>query len=373
VMFRRAGLALAFRPQDGQQVQVSGRMAVYEPRGDMQLVVEAMQSVGAGALYEQFLKLKARLAAQGLFEPGRKRTLPRVPERVGLVTSLAGAVLHDVLTTFARRAPWVQVVLYPSLVQGPQAPAALLQALAQAAQRCEVDVLIVARGGGSLEDLWAFNDEAVVRAVAAMPMPVISGVGHETDVTLTDFAADLRAATPTAAAEAAAPAWEDEARRLAQLEARSRLQARRALETAAQRLDQLALQLGQPAARLAREAGRLESWAWRLREAPRAALQRQTTALARWADALPRPLQRAVGHEAARLAAAGGRLAALDPARVLLRGYTWVRDGQGQPLTSAAQAQAGQGVVVRWHDGEADATVQTVKAVETIDALRPDA
>jgi exodeoxyribonuclease VII large subunit len=194
-MFRRAASLLDFVPRDGQQVELRGRLAVYEPRGEMQLVVESMRPLGAGSLYEQFLRLKAKLEAEGLFGAGRKRELPALATSVGIVTSLAGAVLHDVVTTLARRAPQVRLIIYPSLVQGPEAPAALLAALAAATQRNEVDLLIVARGGGSIEDLWAFNDERVVRAVAALPMPVISGVGHETDVTLTDFAADVRAPT----------------------------------------------------------------------------------------------------------------------------------------------------------------------------------
>ncbi|MFM8899873.1 MAG: exodeoxyribonuclease VII large subunit, partial [Burkholderiales bacterium] len=205
-MFRRAASLLDFNPQDGQQVQLRGRLVVYEPRGELQLVVESMQRSGEGALMEQFLRLKAKLQAQGLFDAQRKRALPVFPRAVGVVTSLGAAALHDVTSSLARRAPHVPVVVYPSLVQGPQAPSALVEALRLASQRNEVDVLILCRGGGSLEDLWAFNDEAVVRAVVACSMPVVSGVGHETDVSLVDFAADLRAPTPTAAAEMVAPA-----------------------------------------------------------------------------------------------------------------------------------------------------------------------
>jgi exodeoxyribonuclease VII large subunit len=166
-MFRRAASLLDFTPRDGQQVELRGRIALYEPRGEMQFVAEAMRPLGAGSLYEQFLRLKAKLEAEGLFAPERRRELPALPRCVGIVTSLAGAALHDMLTTLARRAPQVQVVIYPSLVQGGEAPAALLAALAQAATRREADVLVIARGGGSIEDLWAFNDERVVRAVAA--------------------------------------------------------------------------------------------------------------------------------------------------------------------------------------------------------------
>jgi exodeoxyribonuclease VII large subunit len=205
-MFRRAALLLDFAPTDGQQLEVRGRIGVYEARGELQLVVESMARVGVGSLYEEFLRLRARLEAAGLFEAARKRPIAAFPRAVGVITSLGAAALRDVLTTLARRAPHLRVVVYPSLVQGAEAPAALVEALALAGRRDEVDTLLLVRGGGSLEDLWAFNDERVVRAVASSPIPVVCGVGHETDISLADLAADLRAATPTAAAELAAPA-----------------------------------------------------------------------------------------------------------------------------------------------------------------------
>ena len=193
-MFRRASSLLSFAPADGQLVELRARLSVYEPRGELQLVVEAMQRAGDGALFERFLQTKARLEALGLFDPSRKRQLRVYPRAVGVVTSRAAAALHDVLTAFVRRAPHVRVVLYPSPVQGPEAPAALAHAIDVASRRGEVDTLIVCRGGGPLEDLWAFNDERVVRAIVAATMPVICGVGHETDVTLADFAADIEGA-----------------------------------------------------------------------------------------------------------------------------------------------------------------------------------
>ena len=204
-MFRRAATLLDFAPAEGQRVELRGRLGVYEPRGELQFIAEGMRAAGAGALYERFLRLRARLEAEGLFDPAAKRPLPRHPRAIGIVTSLAGAALHDVATTLARRSPHVGVVVYPSAVQGVDAPAALCAAIRLAGERREVDVLVLCRGGGSLEDLWAFNDERVVRAVRAAPMHVVSGVGHETDVTLADLAADLRAPTPTAAAELVAP------------------------------------------------------------------------------------------------------------------------------------------------------------------------
>ncbi|MGH8798340.1 MAG: exodeoxyribonuclease VII large subunit, partial [Caldimonas sp.] len=204
-LFRRAAGLVDFQPADGQRVDLRGRLGVYGPRGELQLVVESMQRAGAGALYEQFLRLRARLEAAGLFDVERKRALAPYPRCIGVVTSLGAAALHDVLTALARRAPQVEVIVYPSLVQGADAPAALRSAIDSAGTRAEVDTLIVCRGGGSLEDLWAFNDEVVVRAIHGAPMPVLCGVGHETDVTLADLAADVRAPTPTAAAELAAP------------------------------------------------------------------------------------------------------------------------------------------------------------------------
>lgn len=231
-MFRRAAVLTDFAPADGQQVEARGRLGIYDARGELQMVVESLQRLGTGTLYEEFLRRRARLEALGLFEAARKRPLPAFPRAVGIVTSLGAAALHDVLTTLQRRAPQLRVVLYPSLVQGAEAPAALAAALQLAGERAEVELLLLVRGGGSLEDLWAFNDERVVQAVAACPLPVVCGVGHETDVTLCDLVADLRAPTPTAAAELAAPS-RDEA--LGGLQARERLM-RRALERALQAL-----------------------------------------------------------------------------------------------------------------------------------------
>jgi exodeoxyribonuclease VII large subunit len=350
-MFRRAASLLDFSPRDGQQVELRGRIAVYEPRGEMQFVVESMRAVGAGSLYEQFLRLKAKLQAEGLFDAGRKKPLPRHPARIGVLTSLAGAALHDVLTTIGRRAPHVAVVVYPSLVQGADAPAAIVSALAQVNERREVDILIVARGGGSIEDLWAFNDEQVVRAVANLSVPTIAGVGHETDVTLVDFAADLRAATPTAAAEQAAPARDD---LLAQLDGLSQLVARRVrqrLDREAQRLDQRALQLARPTAWLHRASTRLQSAQVRLRQALQGGLSRTSQASLRLADrwryaGTIRRLQ-----AQSRLETLAMRLASVDPLRVLARGYTLVLDDDGRALMSAHVTRPGQPVAIRWSDG----------------------
>jgi len=212
-LFKRSAAHLSFVPRDGLQVEAVGRLALYEPRGDLQFIVESLHLVGSGSLYEEFLRLKSRLQAEGLFDEARKRPLPGHPRRIAVVSSLQAAALRDVLTVIQRRAPHVQVVVYPSLVQGTEAPVALVRALQQAADDPDTDVVILARGGGSLEDLWFFNDERVVRAVVGCPKPLVCGVGHETDVTLSDFAADIRAATPTAAAAAHAAARHQAERR----------------------------------------------------------------------------------------------------------------------------------------------------------------
>ncbi len=357
-MFRRAASMLDFAPRDGQQVELRGRVAVYEPRGEMQFVVESMRALGAGSLYEQFLRLKARLEAEGLFDPSKKRALPAFAKRVGIVTSLAGAALHDMLITLARRAPQVRVIVYPSLVQGGEAPAALLSALNAAAQRDEVDVLIVARGGGSIEDLWAFNDERVVRALAALPMPVVSGVGHETDVTLCDFAADVRAATPTAAAELVAPEREALLGALAQTLRQMQRGVARRLDMQSQRLDRLALQLTRPGQAVSRARTHLQALAHRRERAWSRVREAHATAAARQRDRLQRALTARLHAEQARMAALGGRLGALDPTRVLARGYAFVLDEQQCAVTSAQAVSAGQPLLLRWHDGAAKVRVE---------------
>lgn len=204
-MFKGNNRRVAFRPQDGMQVLVQARVSLYEPRGDYQLIIESMQPAGDGVLALRFEELKRRLGAEGLFDESRKRPLPREPRAVGLITSATGAALHDMLTVLKRRAPDLPIFIYPTQVQGSAAISQIVAAIAKANQRAEVDVLIVGRGGGSLENLWCFNEEAVARAIAHSAIPVVSAVGHEVDVTISDFAADLRAPTPSAAAELVAP------------------------------------------------------------------------------------------------------------------------------------------------------------------------
>ena len=359
-MFRRAALLTDFSPADGQQVEARGRLGIYDARGELQMVVESLQRLGTGTLYEEFLRRRARLEAQGLFDAARKRPLPAHPRVLGIVTSLGAAALHDVLTTLKRRAPHLRVVVYPSLVQGAEAPAALVAALRLAGERAEVDVLLLVRGGGSLEDLWAFNDERVVQAVAACPLPVVCGVGHETDITLCDLVADLRAPTPTAAAELAAPA-RDEA--LAALQARAAFMRRgvaRALQAQAQRVDTLALRLGQPARSLQGQGQRLDSLAGRLQRALQQRRQRLAEAPQLLQQRLQRALRQRLQAEPLRLQAAQQALQAHDPHRVLQRGYAWVEGADGRPVLSVRALQPGQQVRAVWADGQALAQVHSV-------------
>lgn len=359
-MFKRAAGLLQFLPADGQQVQLRGRIAVYEPRGDLQFIVDSMQRSGDGSLYEQFLRLKQKLEVEGLFDASRKRALPSHPRRVGVVTSLGGAVLHDVATSLARRAPQVELIVYPSLVQGSEAPAALVAAIEMAGRRREVDTLLLCRGGGSIEDLWAFNDERVVRAIAACPIPVVSGVGHETDTTLSDFVADLRAPTPTAAAELCAPLRADSLSMLDAAAAAMRRRMRRALETEAQRLDALAMRSLRPVDAVRRQAQALNLWALRLASAAQRLVAARAQGLqlsgARFQRAGFTSIQAAVQS----LDRLDARLQGLDPAVVLKRGYAWVSDDGGRPLVSASQLRIGQSVRAVLSDGVAVAQVTAV-------------
>ncbi len=360
-MFRRAASMLDFTPRDGQQVELRGRIAVYEARGELQLVVESMQRVGAGTLYEEFLRLKARLEAQGLFDASRKRALPSHPRRVGVITSLGAAALRDVLTTLARRAPYLEVVVYPSLVQGTEAPPALMEALDLAARRDEVNALILCRGGGSLEDLWAFNDERLVRAIAASPIPLVCGVGHETDVTLADLAADLRAPTPTAAAELVAPSQAELLDELNSQQLRAHRAVQRTLEGRALRLDQLSLRLSRPAQALARHAHVLTLHDERRRNALLGVLRSQRQRQQELGERLQRAQRMQLQRAVARLDALQARLQALDPKRVLARGYAWVTDEAGQPVLSVHALAAGQQIRAVWSDGSVQAEVRSVQ------------
>jgi exodeoxyribonuclease VII large subunit len=362
-MFRRAAIQLDFAPRDGELVEVQGRLGVYEQRGDLQLVVETMRRAGQGALFDQFLRVKARLEAEGLFDPARKRALPLMPRGIGIVTSLGAAALHDVVTCMRRRAPHVPVVIAPAPVQGAQAPAemvAALESLYRRAQAGEIDAILLVRGGGSMEDLWAFNDEQLARAIVRSPVPLVSGVGHETDFTIADFCADLRAPTPTAAAELVAQplqtwraAWE-------LMHARLDDAMQRRLDRAAQRLDQAGVRLGRPSARTAEQQLRLARAGHRLQSALRARLERARHERGQKGTSLSAVLQGRVQTERQRLDRYALRLELMDPRLVLQRGYALLTDVRsGHAVTSAAQATPGQALRAALADGEVDLVVSS--------------
>ena len=365
-MFRRAASLLDFSPRDGQLVELRGRLGVYEPRGELQLVVESMQQAGQGTLFEQFLQLKARLEQDGLFDTARKRPLPAMPRAIGVVTSLGAVALHDVVTALQRRAPHIPVVIYPASVQGAQAAGELRGAVLKAGERRstdQVDVLLLVRGGGAMEDLWAFNDEALARAIVASPMPVVCGVGHETDFTIADFCADVRAPTPTAAAELCA---QPQAAWLGALEqAFSRLQngVDRQMQSHNQRLDWAASRVSQPSHLVTRQQARLTGIAQSLNHAMRSTLRHEQLRLQALGNDLPREITGSLQRSRHQLERATLRLELLDPKLVLQRGYAWLEDLQGQPITAAKMTHIGQPVRATLADGQVDLTVSARRLI----------
>jgi exodeoxyribonuclease VII large subunit len=349
----------------------------------LQLVVHGMSRCGQGALFEQFLRLKAKLEGEGLFDAARKRALPLMPRGIGVVTSLGAAAWHDVVTALRRRAPHVPVILAPASVQGAGAPAELAQALqrlfaltptandgadqpdhdtATASRNGPLsDVILLVRGGGSLEDLWAFNDENLARVIASSPVPVVSGVGHETDFSIADFVADLRAPTPTAAAELVARPRAQEQAMLDQLcQAMQRTVARR-LDAHGQRIDQAATRLGRPSALVSARRVGLDAQANRLRTAAQFELRRHQTRLIGLRTSAPGATQRRLDMFREQLANAQLRLDLLDPKLVLARGYAWLSTPSGQPVASVRQLSAGQALTATLADGEVDLTVANTR------------
>ncbi len=379
-MFKRAAGDLEFNPRDGELVEVSGRLGVYEPRGDLQLIVERMRRAGQGDLFEAFLQLKAKLEREGLFDVARKRALPLMPRAIGLVTSLGAAALHDVVTTLRRRVPHLPVVLVAASVQGSQAPVELITALsklyllAQSGKALEanflykngahpnrpalaIDVILLVRGGGAMEDLWAFNDEPLARILAQSPVPVVCGIGHETDFTIADFVADLRAPTPTAAAELVAQPQTVCLNVLDGLQRRLQEAVTRLLDRYGQRLDLAANRLGRPSARLATQGLRLARCAQTLPLAMRHAVLQCRQQLDQHALQLPLAAQRGVQAQTQRLERAALRLQLLDPQLVLERGYAWLSDAQGRPVTRCQQLSPGQIARATLADGTVDLKV----------------
>ncbi|MFU2488761.1 exodeoxyribonuclease VII large subunit [Thauera sp. WH-1] len=380
-MWRNRAQLLPFRPGDGMRVEARALVTLYEARGDYQLNVEALRPAGIGNLFEAFTRLKDKLAAEGLFDPAGRRPLPRLPRGIGIVTSAQAAALHDVLVTLQRRAPHLPVVLYPAPVQGAEAAGRLVAAVRSAGRRAQADgieLLLLVRGGGSLEDLWPFNDETLARTLRACPLPVVCGVGHETDVTIADFAADLRAATPTGAAELASAGWLGVRTELPSLHARLGRALERRLEGLAQRLDRATLRLVHPRERLLREHQQLARLSQRLNTAMQRRLERAgmrcAHAESRLHGSAPRPgllrsrvdtlqqrLQLAADHFLERrrthLLALATHLEHLAPQQVLARGYAIARDEHGKVLRRAEAVAPGAAVSVQLADGSLDTRV----------------
>jgi exodeoxyribonuclease VII large subunit len=365
-MFRGRAQAVGFVPREGDRVEVRALAGLYQARGDFQLGVELMRRAGAGDLFQRFLQLKEKLRSEGLLDESRKRPLPSLPARIGVVTSAQAAALRDVLSTLARRAPQVPVVLYPTPVQGAEAPAGIVAALGAAARRRECDVLLLVRGGGSIEDLWAFNDEAVARAVAASPVPVVCGVGHETDFTIADFVADLRAPTPTAAAELVVPDRGELLRRVRQVAVRLSSAQARFQETREQRVDTATRLLRSPSAYLAARGQHLEALARRTAAAANVSLHLPAMRVARASSRLRAPdtegparalqalearLARAhascLQARAERVDALAHKLELVSPEAVLGRGYAIVQRAGGEVVRDPDRVAKGEELDVR--------------------------
>ena len=379
VMFRHKSQYLDFKPANGMQVEVLALATLYEARGDFQLTLEKMRPAGLGALYEAFERLKVKLESEGLFAAERKRDLPLLPRQIGIVTSPQAAALRDVLRTLANRMPNVPVLLYPTPVQGEGSAQKIAQAIKTASQRAECDVLIVCRGGGSIEDLWAFNEEAVARAIAACHIPVVSGVGHETDFTIADFVADLRAATPTAAAQAVVPDRQELRQRLTQYRQGLVRAVSRRFEQGMQQVDYLQRRLVHPAQRIQQQTERLVALQQRMRLVHAYTLQHQHS---RWnslwqrlrgqrpnvlrlqeqqtdhARRLNAAVKLTLDRHDARLVALQQHLQLLDPQQVLARGYSMVRDGHGRIVVDSEHVALGEKLDITFAQGAVRAVVQ---------------
>jgi exodeoxyribonuclease VII large subunit len=343
VMFRGRNGQVGFMPQSGDLVELNANLGLYVPRGDVQLTVQSLKKAGMGGLYEAFLKLKAKLAKAGLFDLERKQVIPTHPRAIGIITSLQAAALKDVLSTLARRAPHIPIVIYPTVVQGPEAPAGIITALQAAEQEKVVDVILLVRGGGSIEDLWAFNDEQLAYAIADSVIPIVSGVGHETDVTIADFVADLRAPTPTGAAELAAPRRDQMLQELEGLEQALLQRLNQRVEREAQTLDQLALRLSHALPNPERMREQIGNWKQRL-------VQAWNVRLGRW--------QRDQMHYQS-------QLELLNPQRTLERGYAVIlsQDGKSmQAVRSPVELNTQDPFQVRLAQGQVEVQFSAVNA-----------
>ena len=379
VMFRGRNQYVDWQPENGMQVEVRATPGLYEPRGEFQLQVDTLRRAGLGMLFEAFERLKRQLEQEGLFDDTRKRAIPAMPRRIGIITSPQTAALRDVLTTLKRKMPGLPVILYPCQVQGTAAAVQIVAALNTAYQRAECDVLIICRGGGSIEDLWSFNDESVARTVAASPIPIISGVGHETDFTITDFVADLRAPTPTAAAALASPDRNQLLQSLDMLQARLTRQLRHRLFQQQQQLTHLTQRLIHPGKKLDTQQAQLNHLASRLRHAYQSVSQqriwRHRQLAQRLRHQLPAPgiyiqalqqqqsrLQLAMRHQLTRRLTALERIDShlkhLSPTAVLARGYSLVRNKQGDIIRSTVQISVHEELSIHFASDSADVQVR---------------
>ena len=382
-MFKGAAMRLAKPLKEGDHIEVSGKISIYEARGEFQITVNEVRLKGLGQLYEAYERLKAQLQAEGAFSAERKKPLPTHPQCIGIVTSLAAAALRDVVTTLNRRAPEIPVIVYPTPVQGTGSELQIAQAIKTASQRAECDVLIVCRGGGGIEDLWAFNEEPVVRAIEACAIPVVSGVGHETDFTLTDFVADVRAPTPTGAAELVSPNRQESLHRLAQAQGRLKTVLEQRYFDASQKLDWLARQIRHPRQKLDEQRASISKLAQMLSysmtqnlRAHTARFERQTQTLKHcrpdvsiyknnidhFQTALSHSFRQLLAHRRQSLTAQAALLEAVSPQHILERGFSVVKNTRGQVIRNADMLKQGQKLHITFADGKTDVRVTKEQA-----------
>lgn len=382
-MFRGMNQRIRAIPKEGDQVRIRGKVTLYENRGDFQIIVEHIEPAGLGALQQAFEELKRKLQTEGLFELGRKKPVPALPVHIGVVTSPTGAAIHDILTVLARRCPAIPVTLYPTTVQGKPATSEIVKAIALAQAHGVADVLIIGRGGGSLEDLWCFNEEAVARAIAACSIPTVSAVGHETDITIADFVADFRAPTPSAAAEKVSPDQREMLRQINDCEVRLANAARRALQQLATKLEHLSTRLRDPRRELLDKAQRLDELELRLgksiqqrlersqmrtahlaqrlsTQSPRNQLANSRQTLERSASQLDAAMQRILVRLQDKLAHSAGTLNVVSPLATLGRGYAIVRDEHGNIIRNAVDVVAGDRISAHVAHGTVAAEVTSV-------------
>ncbi|WP_370257225.1 exodeoxyribonuclease VII large subunit [Marinobacter nauticus] len=384
-MFRGANQRIRTLPREGDQIRIRGKVTLYENRGDFQIIVEHLEPAGLGALQQAFEALKARLQGEGLFDPARKKPIPATPRHIGVVTSPTGAAIHDILTVLKRRCPAIPVTLYPTAVQGQPATADIVQAIARAQQHGLADVLIIGRGGGSLEDLWCFNEEAVARAIAACPIPTVSAVGHEVDVTIADFVADLRAPTPSAAAEKISPDQQDWLRRLTEQQGRLGQSARRLLQRLDNQLGHLSARLRDPRRELLEKAQRMDELELRLNKAIRDRLDQQKRKtdylLQRMSAQSPRRTLKTVREQTQRLEERltlatrhqlrqkderlqhiAQTLHVVSPLATLGRGYAIVKDDNDRIVRKAGDLETGSQITARLGHGSVSARVTEINS-----------